>query len=670
MKVKYIVINALVIVILAFCNCNAFSQTNFKDSLFTLINSTQDESKKAFWLNEIASGYINSYKDSSIIFAERALYIAGQNGLTNEIAKSNSILAKSYFYLSDYPKSLEYHFSAIEYFDKLKDYNSLANEYYSVGLIYSASQNFNNAKLYYEKAIAQSRKINNNVQLSKSLLNLGWLYYNFKKDSNTALGYYNQVLKINEVLRNDYIEMKLQVRYGELYIDSRRYSEALEHYTKSANTALKINDQINYAFNTLIIGRIYYLVATDSLLDTKNNNLKGFPIGKNDNLKIAEKFTQQSIDLFDRIKDYDDMSAGYLFLSDIKFALGQYKEAYEYLNKRIVINDSIFNFNKDKKIAYIESQKEIAVRDAKLKETELQIKTKQEIIFAVVLIVIIISLALAAALALFFNKRKQSLVLEEKNAVISEVNASKDRFFSIIAHDLRNPVGAIKLSAEFIDENFQLFDDNDKHEFFTEIRKAATHIHSLLENLLTWARSQSGKIQFNPDLANINFLIGANVSLLKTHADNKSIKLIQECPESLECIIDVDMINTVLRNLLTNAIKFTNFAGEVKVIAKIENYKNGDYVKISIVDNGVGMSAENIDKLFRIDNSSSTPGTDKETGTGLGLILCKEFVEKHNGKIWVESELNKGSAFNFTLPYSKATDNQNQDELKKILPIQ
>jgi signal transduction histidine kinase len=233
-----------------------------------------------------------------------------------------------------------------------------------------------------------------------------------------------------------------------------------------------------------------------------------------------------------------------------------------------------------------------------------------------------------------------------KTAELKELNASKDKFFSIIAHDLKNPFSSIIGISEILKEETKASANFVLENYATIINNSAVQTFMLLENLLEWANSQRGKIQFTPVSIDLNVLISEEFNILYDRAKEKRIELINSLQDNLMIIADKNMIKTILRNLISNAIKFTNKNGEVEVKALINNVN----LEISVSDNGIGMSEEIKVKLFKLDGNLSTRGTEDEKGTGLGLILCKEFVEKHGGKIWVESEEGKGSVFRFTIP--------------------
>jgi len=244
------------------------------------------------------------------------------------------------------------------------------------------------------------------------------------------------------------------------------------------------------------------------------------------------------------------------------------------------------------------------------------------------------------------EKKLAQIKLEQYLEELKEANATKDKFFSIIAHDLKNPFGALKNLTEILKDMYNEFSEEEKTEIISEMYKSAHKVYELLENLLTWSRSQRGKIEFQPEETNLKLIIYNSFELLKEAANKKNIKLTDATPDEFIINCDVNMITTVVRNLVSNAIKFTPEGGEIKIFTE----ENDQEVIVSVQDSGIGIAKEDIAKLFRIDVHHTTIGTSDERGTGLGLILCKEFIDKHNGRIWVESEPGRGATFKFALP--------------------
>ena len=242
--------------------------------------------------------------------------------------------------------------------------------------------------------------------------------------------------------------------------------------------------------------------------------------------------------------------------------------------------------------------------------------------------------------------QNQKEEIEAKNIKLIELNATKDKFFSIIAHDLRSPFQAILGFSQLLE--MKVYNQNQEItlNFVQNIRKSAENTLKLLVNLLEWARSQTGKIKFSPQIFSIGNLVNEAILLADSAASNKNITISSTLTEDFKIYADRNMINTVLRNLISNAIKFTTRNG--KIVLKVSILDNA--VLIVVSDTGIGIVPEKMQKLFNINEKVYSDGTEDEKGTGLGLILCKEFVEKHGGTIWVESEVGKGSDFKFTIP--------------------
>lgn len=241
---------------------------------------------------------------------------------------------------------------------------------------------------------------------------------------------------------------------------------------------------------------------------------------------------------------------------------------------------------------------------------------------------------------------EQSQQLTSKNNELEELNKTKDKFFSIIAHDLKNPFHAILGFSEILETNFHKLTDEKKIKYINLLSSTSKKTYNLLENLLQWARTQSNNIEFKPARVSINALLKQNLLLFLETYRRKKITVEEEIRSNCFAYADENMISTVLRNLLSNAIKFTPDEGKIFVRCKIEN----NFIIVEIEDTGIGMDQEIIVNLFRIDKNLSQLGTSGEKGTGLGLIICKDFIEKNGGKIWVTSEKDKGSLFAFTIP--------------------
>ncbi len=244
------------------------------------------------------------------------------------------------------------------------------------------------------------------------------------------------------------------------------------------------------------------------------------------------------------------------------------------------------------------------------------------------------------------EKKNAELRIFKQNEELIELNATKDKFFSIIAHDLRNPFNGLQALSMLLLRNYLEYDAKQVMEILELIQQSAERGVSLLENLLEWSRVQTGRIEYTPEVFSLSELVDESISLLLNQSDKKQIKLETTVSKDIQVFADRNMTFTVLRNLISNAIKFTFKEGNVTIGAEPQQ----NFIRVSVADNGTGILPDFQERLFKLGKNFSTKGTANESGTGLGLILCKDFVDKQGGDIWVESVYEKGSTFIFTIP--------------------
>ena len=244
---------------------------------------------------------------------------------------------------------------------------------------------------------------------------------------------------------------------------------------------------------------------------------------------------------------------------------------------------------------------------------------------------------------------KNHLSLYHARKEIEQINQEKDKFFSIIAHDLKSPFNSILGFSDLLKEEANQLEVDEVKQYATLLFDSASHTLQLLENLLSWARIQQGRMEFYPQNLLFDEVVNEVFDIITENAHEKNITLVNHIRKNIAVNVDDNMLKTVLRNLVSNAIKYSNPGGQVEIDCKVDE----NWIQVVVSDTGIGIGHENIEKLFNIGSSFSTPGTGKEKGTGLGLLLCKEFIEKHGGKIWAESEPGKGSRFYFTLSLMK-----------------
>ncbi len=261
---------------------------------------------------------------------------------------------------------------------------------------------------------------------------------------------------------------------------------------------------------------------------------------------------------------------------------------------------------------------------------------------------LIIAICILGIMTIMFKQSydREREVVEQQSEKLRELNATKDKLFSIISHDLRNPFNNLLNISRQLSENMDRYTISEVKENIKMIEASSKRGYELLENLLEWSMSQRGNIQYNPVLFNIYDVVKECLLVTENQINNKKVQIHLNIDNHSNMIADYNMIKTVFRNLITNAIKYSNEGGNIFIASEIKTNE----IILTVKDEGVGIEKEDLVKLFQIDKKYTTPGTANEQGTGLGLILCKEFIQKNNGKMEVESEINKGTTFKISIP--------------------
>jgi len=501
-------------------------------------------------------------------------------------------------------------------------------------------------------------------------------------ETEEAFENYELVLKYEEPLDQPQVEAEALFNLGHLYTQQGKYTEALSHHKRALALRRAIHDRKNEAVSLNDIGELYHLMKNDAkalanhivaleirqeLKDKQGiaesyNNIGVLYFGKKNysraiaNLKLA-------LDAGKGLQDQQQMRRSYEYLSYSYKELRDYKNALDSKEQYLVSNDFILNAENERELLEKENRYELGKSEAKIDKLETDRIQREKEIEAqkkfrnVLFVLIALSLVIVALVTyLYIVKKRSNQVLQEandkvqlQNVALQDLNATKDKFFSIISHDLRGPLNSLTSFSGLLINHTDSLSKEEIKMLAQDLDKSLKNLFALLENLLEWSRSQTGQIEFRSDKFDLATLLEENKELLKAQANNKKITIENTCHQEQPIYAHRNSVNTVVRNLISNAIKFTPEGGTITLGIKPQQ----DHVVVSIADNGVGMSKDIVAKLFRIDTKHTTKGTANEKGTGLGLILCKEFIEKNGGRIWVESEEGKGSVFLFTLPVSK-----------------
>ncbi len=563
---------------------------------------------------------------------------------------------------------------SIAFAREINDFEKLAIGLNYVGVVFMHRSDYIVANEYFQEARLVSERNNLVLQLGYAFNNIGHIR-KFKGDFQDALKYLRKSLDLMNKSGD-----KQGIGYANILLSQLFYN--MEIYDSSyiyANHALEVRK--TFASKTSIARAI-------QAIGTALEGLGRYEEALSNYFSVKDDLSDQVIDgrwditvanCYLKMNDYPNAInyANQAYTSRFSFQtlyesskiLSACYEKMRVFDKALLFNkisndykDSLFSEEKSKQLEVVEYEYKAKRKDdenRKLLEQINQAQTEKERRNILLLSFIIGISLLSLALWIQFRSRKReqiaNKILNEKNIeiqrqsdIMSELNATKDKLFSIIAHDLRNPLGSFKQGIEFMKDNFETLEREELIDFLQLMEKNSISVYNLLDNLLEWSRSQRGLIQFNPVLIDFHYIVNNLFQLLKFTANDKKIKLINEVPIGFLITADVNMFTTIIRNLATNAVKFTQENGSV-IIGVTSNPKD-EFLNIYIRDTGIGMTKEIIDKLFKTKETVTTQGTANEKGSGLGLLLAKEFVERHGGKIWVESELDKGSTFWFTLP--------------------
>ncbi|MBU1012636.1 MAG: tetratricopeptide repeat protein [Bacteroidetes bacterium] len=696
---KYLIL-AIILLNINWYAAVANETQNQIDSLKIEVFKTSNDSTLIHQYQRISLLYREISKDSSLYYSDKYLELARKTKFTKGVAHGYFNKAVVYYQSEDFENSLKNYLSALEIYSQEKDSINISGVYNNLGILHSLGFDKQTAIDYYIKALEISSQINDSAGIANNSNNIGLIYRDLK-NYDKAVEYLNRTLEIDllsgiqeyiaqtysniawsylpakefdktfknlsEALnRIDFVkdaDIKIEILScaGEYYLEMNNPDSAIKYIREALDVADRANRKRTMAYTYFLIGR--YLMVRELY--------PGAITHINEAIKLSDSL---------HVKEYLDKY--YEYISNAYVELGDFKNAHANLKKSYAVKDSmqtdalsksLNNFEKEKEFVRIQSEFQF---DQHKKQSEFEkeaLKLKFVTWFSVLIILFLI-IIIIATINNYRNKSKTNKYLKNQNEIIEQqseelkisitkleenekeleaLNATKDKFFSIIAHDLRNPFNVLIGYADLLISEPGIKEDAEKYDkIIKSIYNTAEFSYELLENILTWARSQSGSLTVNHQNLNLSEIVNSKATYFDEMAEPKNMNIQYAIEEGLYAYADKDMLITIIRNLINNAIKFTMPNGKIKVSAE----RKDDYLFISVSDNGIGINSENQKKLFKIDSDFKIKGTANETGTGLGLILCNEFIKLNGGEIFVESEEGKGSIFTFTLPIAKTDE--------------
>jgi len=625
--------------------------------------------------------------------SDSALYFANQSELIFQKGDSKSLLpylfkskGKIYEIKMATDRSLFYYNKAYEEFIKLENQHEIGECALNMGNIYLEMANFNEAYFFYMQSLRAHERDGDQMGIAMMQNNLGtvahemgnlseaekhyqnayeiYKEYGLSTDECNVLGNIGKILydrqaydsaliyfqQVMEILDPDslasetqqYILSSIYENTALTYIELGAHNTALNYLRKGLELAQQIDDQY-------IIGSVY--TSMGSLYgEMRNQESALFYLHRALKIAMDRGFKNLELEVYDELAR---MHAG----------MGSYASAYNWLLRYDTVYKALFNEIQSEQMASLRARYEQEIKDQEILQlqSESQVQKMLNKVF-IIFIVVIIGLVIIIAVNLRSKKRTNQMLAERNlqisNAIqklseseneLQKLNKSKDRIFSVVAHDLRNPVAAVTGFSELLYDNFEQFPVETQKEYLLQILQGTQRIQNLLENLLIWARAQMKAVKYEPESIRVKTLVDECIREMKANLDHKKVVCISKIDR--KCVVHADraMIHTVLRNLIMNAIKFSFPGGKIRITSLID----ANQCNLTISDEGIGIQPEIQEKLFNANEVVSTPGTTGESGSGLGLVICKEFLERNEGSISVESEPGNGASFNVSLPISQ-----------------
>ncbi len=566
-------------------------------------------------------------------------------GENQEIGNCALRLGNIYYELGDFSEAYFFYMQSLNAYEKSGNSLGIAKMENNLGIVSHEVGKLDEAERHYLTAYGIYQELGTLSDQCRSLNNIGLILFD-RQNYDSALVYFKEGIDLLAEYSagtetDQYILSSLYNNMALVYSDMKEYKRALTSLKKALVLAGKADDLYNIGSIYTNLGSIYgKLDRQDSALYYLHHSLK-----------IAKDMQFRSLEL----EVYDE-------LSSLHAGLGSYASAYNWRLRYDTVYKNLFNENQSEQIARIRGLYEQQIKDREIEQlhSQSQVQRTLNIVFAVFIIVIVFLVIIITAN--LRTKKKTNQMLAERNLQLSSameklsqsgeemenLNRSKDRIFSVVAHDLRNPVAAVTGFSELLLENFDEFTVESQKEYLLQIVQGTQRVQNLLENLLVWARSQMKAIKYEPEELKIKEVLDECVRDLRANLDHKKVSCQVNVEQDCFVFADRAMIYTVFRNLIINAVKFSFPGGKIWISSKLST----DGCSVSVSDEGIGIQPEIQEKLFDPNEGISSPGTSGESGSGLGLIICKEFAEKNHGTIRVESQPGNGAIFELTLPVS------------------
>jgi signal transduction histidine kinase len=657
------------------------SQTQI-DSLKSLLGKSEGKQKIKL-LVQIGYYLSSENPNEAIQYLDEAIKLADKTN--NRWSKADAVFNKgvALWHLGEITESDSYYEDAIKIYKEFNDSLSLIKVFNSQAINHQMKGKVDLAFETFLRSLDYAKKMGDNATVFNTLLNIGIMYDN-NSNYDKCLYYYYEALKYSDEVDISSVAL-LQSYIAEVYLTLKNNQKA-EEYLKYAVENSKLSNDTNsliWAYSSL--GKIEleknnftaaekYFLESLSLAKKTEFKLEIIhsltDLGKfyhaTNNFLQAEQSLNETLKLAEEINSLSDKNVIYGELASLYYNKQDFKKAFEYHQKYKIYGDSLYSISNNEKLLELQTKQDLRQKEREaellISENELQKKiiSSQKLIALVISLLAIVSIifiwVLSRSRTKILKARNELLAKHEeiesnrieiskKNEVLAELNATKDKFFSIIAHDLRNPIAAFVNISDLLEQDYDKLSETDKKEIIRQMGTSSKNLIRLLENLLTWARLSNNKIEVYKENLLLKDVIEASIYPYLQAAHNKKIKINVDVPDSLTVETDKFIVQTIIGNLINNAVKFSNPHSDISVSLK----NNIDTIQLSVRDRGIGIEESELRNIFVLGKASTGRGTQGEGGTGLGLVLVKELVEKLGWTIEVKSKVNAGSEFIVTI---------------------
>lgn len=575
---------------------------------------------------------------NAINYYYEALELATKYDNTIQIAYSNNNLGGIFTLKGDYLNAIKYLEKAFLNFKKIEDYKGLGYVCVNLGNLHRHNDDTQEAIDYFNQAVEYKNMVGDSVGIA-ILINLQAITYYDMGDYKKAFSLYKELEPLYTNNKDKKGLAVIKNYLGLLEVRNKKYSKAIAYYKQAKRISEQIENKQGMATSLINMGYAYHKMGRKK--DCLNSIEKGYNIAK-------------------EIGDKEEIAHAYKAYSTIYSELNDFENAYIFQEKYTQAVISKNDYHTKERLAALRINNELDKRSKQNQTLEKEnenlnhrngeVRERLVIYKYITIALLLVLIGVGIFIFILVRNNKESITdnsaLILANQQLSEANQTRDKFLSIIGHDLKNPFNSVLGLTSLLSSEWETIPDEEKRYIINEINSTSNTLYELMDNLLLWAKNQSNSIHVFQEEFDLNEYLVDMYEIFRNQASYKNIKILMDIGEKNMVFADPNMISTVLRNLMSNAIKFTRKSGKISIELKQRDME----LEFCISDNGKGLLPDDLKRILETKSDHSTKGTENETGTGLGLLLVKEFIRLNGGVFWVESKVDIGSKFYFTLP--------------------